>query len=220
MVGSDDLVDLLSGYVSQSGSDTAHDRCHIERVWKNVKVIAGGEGVEVGPVLTAATWLHDIVQLPKDHPDRARASTLSARKAWCILRDLGFGREDADAVAHAVSAHSFSGAIEPRTDEARILRDADRLDAIGAVGLARCFAVSGALGRKLWDVEDPFAKERPLDDRRFALDHFGAKLMRIEAEMCTGTGARLAAERSQVLRQFLDDLSRELTENSAQHRVA
>lgn len=220
MVGSDDLVDVLSGYSRGPNSDPAHDLGHVERVWKNVRVIARGEGVAVGPVLTAATWLHDVVQIPKDHPDRARASTLSGRKAWQIVRDLGFTREDADAVSHAVSAHSFSGGIEPRTDEARILRDADRLDAIGAVGLARCFAVSGALGRSLWDDSDPFAQDRLLDDRKFALDHFGAKLMRIEGEMCTATGARLAVKRSAVLQRFLDDLARELDEDSIQHRVA
>lgn len=210
MAGSDDLEALFLREAGDEGADPAHGRAHLRRVLANARRIADGEGVEVGPVLIAAACLHDIVALPKDHPNRAEASLMSSRRAWRIVRDAGFSREDSDGVAHAIAAHSFSGGVEPRTIEARILRDADRLDAIGAVGLARCFAVSGALGRTLWDTTDPFADDRDPDDSRFALDHFKVKLLRLEDDMATDTGRRLAAARSEVLRRFLDDLAREI----------
>ena len=210
MDGSGDLVALCLKQLGATASDVAHDRGHVLRVLSNAREIAAGEGVEVGAVLTAAAILHDIVALPKTHPERARASVLSSRKAWSLVRDMGFSREESDAVAHAVAAHSFSGEIEPQTAEARILRDADRLDALGAVGIARCFAVSGGLGRTLWHPDDPFAEARDLDDGRYALDHFATKLLRLGDDMATATGRRLAEARTEVLRRYLDDLAREI----------
>lgn len=210
MVGSADLEPLLLDIAARQPGDAAHDVGHIRRVLANAKTIAAGESVEVGPVLIASACLHDIVSLPKNHPDRSRSSILASRKAWQIVRDLGFKREDCDDVAHAVAAHSFSGGIEPLTPEARILRDADRLDALGATGIARVFAVSGALNRPLWDTDDPFAEARAVDDSRFALDHFETKLLRLAEGMTTGTGRRLAEARSDVMRRYLHDLSLEL----------
>ena len=211
MDGSDDLVRLLLKSQPRAGGDPAHDRGHVLRVWANVRAIAAGEGVAVGPVLTAAAILHDVVALPKNHPERSRAAEMSGRKGWAIVRDLGFAREDCDAVAHAIAAHSFSGGVAPATIEAKILRDADRLDALGAVGIARCFAVSGALSRPLWDAEDPFAQVRTVDDGRFALDHFAVKLLTLAEGMTTETGRQMAEARTDVIRRFLHDLSIELT---------
>ncbi|MFA9353024.1 hydrolase, partial [Escherichia coli] len=76
-----------------------------------------------------------------------------------------------------IEAHSFSAKIAPETLEAKIVQDADRLEALGAIGLARVFAVSGALGVALFDAEDPFARQRGLDDKQYALDHFQTKLL-------------------------------------------
>ncbi|HDO7482899.1 TPA: HD domain-containing protein, partial [Escherichia coli] len=76
-----------------------------------------------------------------------------------------FPAEKIEAVCHAIAAHSFSAQIAPLTTEAKIVQDADRLEALGAIGLARVFAVSGALGLALFDGEDPFAQHRPLDDK-------------------------------------------------------
>lgn len=86
----------------------------------------------------------------------------------------------------------FQRANRPLTTEAKIVQDADRLEALGAIGLARVFAVSGALGVALFDGEDPFAQHRPLDDKRYALDHFQTKLLKLPQTMQTARGKQLA----------------------------
>ncbi len=160
--------------------------------------------------LVAAACLHDLVTLPKDDPDRHTASRQSAEAARPILAAEGFSTEEIEAAAHAIEAHSYSAGVTPRTDAARILQDADRIEALGAIGLARVFAVSGALGRALWQGADPFAKQRQLDDSKWALDHFQTKLLRLPETMNTATGRALAHRRADRLRTYLGDLAEEL----------
>lgn len=93
--------------------------------------------------------------------------------------------------------------------EARILQDADRLDAIGAIGVARCFYTGGRLGQALYDAADPEAKARPYDDSRFALDHFHTKLINLALGFKTPTGARLARIRHDRMLCFLDEFRKE-----------
>lgn len=191
-------------------ADSAHDIGHVRRVWRNAQDIARGEGVEPSRALMAAAYLHDLVSLPKDHPDRKQASRLSAALAAPILQGLGLGEDEVTDASHAITAHSFSAGIPPETTTARILQDADRIEALGAIGLARVFAVSGALGRPLFSPEDPFARNRPLDDATYAVDHFAAKLLRLPETMTTATGRTLAEARAGVLRRYLSDLASEL----------
>jgi len=187
---------------AQEAADGAHDIGHLQRVWANARRIALDEGAVDWPVLEAAVWFHDLVNLPKDSPERAHASTLSAKAAVAFLRDDGFAAEKLDAVAHAIAAHSFSAGIAPETPEARILQDADRLEALGAIGLARMFLISGRMGGGILDMDDPLALNRPLDDKRFALDHLEVKLMRLPATMQTRTGRALAEERAEWMLSF------------------
>lgn len=163
-------------------------------------------------VILAACYFHDIVSLPKNHPERSQSSRLAARKTSDILRrDFpDFPPEHISAVAHAIEAHSFSAEIAPQSMEAKIVQDADRLEALGAIGLARVFAVSGALGVPLFDADDPFADARPLDDRAFALDHFQTKLLRLPDTMQTEMGRELARHNADFLIQFMAKLSAEL----------
>ena len=111
---------------------------------------------------------------------------------------------------HAIEAHSFSAAILPQSVEAKIVQDADRLEALGAIGLARVFAVSGALNTILFDANDPFADQRDLDDKKYALDHFQSKLLRLPETMQTEQGRALAVHNAQFLVQFMAKLSAEL----------
>lgn len=150
------------------------------------------------------------MNLPKNDPGRANASTLSAQAARPILRTLGFNEAEIEATAHAIAAHSFSAGIAPVTLEAKAVQDADRLEALGAIGLARVFVVAGQLGRALFHGDDPFAQHRPLDDARYAVDHFAVKLLRLPATMQTEAGKRLALERAAVMRDFLRSLAAEL----------
>ncbi len=192
------------------GSDTAHDLAHVKRVWANARVIASNEGRGDLRILIAAAYLHDLISLPKDHAQRHTSSALSAQAAEPILATLGYSADETAQVAHAITAHSYSASIPPETIEAEILQDADRLDALGAIGIARTFAVSGALGRPIYDLTDPFAKHRSLNDKEFAIDHWPQKLLQLPALMNTQSARILARERLILMRDFLAQLAREL----------
>jgi len=191
--------------------DAAHDISHFRRVWKTAQRIMVGQPVDALVVLTAC-YFHDIVSLPKNHPERSHSSRLAARKTRQILTDFfpEFPAERFPALEHAIEAHSFSAGIAPQTLEAKIVQDADRLEALGAIGLARVFAVSGALGVALFDADDPFADERELNDKQFALDHFQTKLLRLPETMQTEMGRELANQNAHFLVQFMAKLSAEL----------
>jgi uncharacterized protein len=146
--------------------------------------------------------LHDCVAIEKDSPQRALASWLAAEKATRILQTYSWPRDRILEVSHAIESHSYSGGIKPETLEAKILQDADRLDSIGLVGVARCFYTAGRMGSGLYDTADPAGENRALDDRRFAIDHFYKKLLNLAGSFQTTTGARLAAERDSRLRHF------------------
>ena len=111
---------------------------------------------------------------------------------------------------HAIHAHSFLARVEPITAEAKILQDADRMEAVGAIGLARVFYTAGQLNGALFDVDDPLAEEREPDDRRYALDHFQLKLLRLPAMMNTASGRRMAEGRAEYLREFLQRICLEI----------
>jgi len=192
-----------------SSDDGSHDIAHLQRVWSNAAAILAQEG-GAADIVAAATLLHDCVSVEKNDPLRAQASRLAARKAEGVLRSLGWENARIAQVAHAIEAHSFSAGIAPETLEARILQDADRLDAIGMVGVARCFYVAGRMGSALYDPADPEAAFRPLDDKRFAIDHFENKLFKLAAGFQTAEGTRLAALRQARLRRFLDEFLDEI----------
>ncbi|TGD63615.1 HD domain-containing protein [Tabrizicola sp. WMC-M-20] len=200
-----ELIRLWDG-----AQDAAHDLGHIDRVWANAKAIMGDEPRVDAQALQMAVIFHDAVNLAKDAPDRAMASTLSARAAGDWLAGQGWGADRIALVVHAIEAHSFSAAIAPRTAEARVLQDADRLEALGAIGLARMFAVTGAMGGTLFHATDPLGQHRPLDDRAFALDHLEVKLFGLAQTMQTPTGRAMAEERSEWMFSFRARLLREI----------
>ena len=200
--------------------DAAHDLAHVRRVVAWAGRLGAAERADLDVVLPAA-WLHDCVVLPKDHPARCQASRLAAERAAVWLRECGESGERVAAIAHAIEAHSFSAGVEPETVEARVVQDADRLDALGAVGVARCYATAGALGAALahptdpvptWadpDATPPATPPRPLDDRHYATDHFYTKLLRLPSTMRTRAGRTEAERRAAFLRAFLDQLALE-----------
>ena len=155
--------------------DGSHDLTHLARVWGFAREIQLAEGGSP-TVLFAATFFHDCIHVEKNDPDRRLAAIRSAKRASEILQGQGWPGERVAAVAHAIEAHSFSAGIAPRTIEARILRDADRLDSTGLVGIARCFYVAGRIGSALYHNTDPRGEDRRLDDMHYALDHFQTRL--------------------------------------------
>ena len=185
------------------GDDGSHDVAHLLRVFRNALRIHASEGGNAR-ILAASVLLHDCVAVEKNSPLRAQASRLAADKASAALKAMGWADADVVAVAHAITAHSFSANIAPESLEAKILQDADRMDAIGMVGAARCFYIAGRMGSGLYDPADPLAHERALDDKAFAIDHFETKLFKLADGFQTPTGRALAAERHARLKHVLD----------------
>jgi len=196
------LPRLFALAAADAHGDGAHDLNHLHRVWQTAQTLLRDHAEADVLVVMAACYLHDLVNLPKNHPDRARASTLAAELAVAKLREAGFPAGKLAAVAHAIEAHSFSAGIAPTTIEAMIVQDADRLDALGAVGLARLFYTAGRLGSALAHAGDPLGAARALDDKAYALDHIEVKLATLPATMQTAAGRRLGEARLQWLRQF------------------
>jgi uncharacterized protein len=183
-------------------ADGAHDANHLDRVWRNAKSLLADYPDADALVVLAACYLHDLVNLPKNDPARATASRRSAVLARERLPALGFPADKLDALAHAIEAHSFSAAITPHTLEAQIVQDADRLDGLGAVGLARMFYIAGRMGSSLAHGSDPLALARPLDDLAYSLDHIPVKLARLPGMMQTAAGRRLGEQRLALLEEF------------------
>ncbi len=127
-----------------------------------------------------------------------------------MLREAGVELVRRNAIVACIRDHAFSKGATPPSREAAVLQDADRLDAIGAVGVARCFATCTELKRPLFAPEDPFCDERSPDDKAFGLDHFFKKLLLLEAGMHTATARTLAAPRTAFLRAYLAALRSEL----------
>jgi uncharacterized protein len=190
-------------------SDTAHDITHTERVTANAKMIADNLDSD-RQIVIAAAWLHDCVSLPKDHPDRKKTSVLSADRAVKFLAAQDFPEVKLDQVHHAIAAHSFSAGIKPETTEAKILQDADRLDALGAIGISRCLLVAGQLGRTLHHPVDPFCKERTPDDSEWTIDHFYSKLFKLPGKMQTEPGKEIANKRVEFMKKYLEELAGEI----------
>jgi uncharacterized protein len=202
-------------------ADGSHDLGHFQRVWRIAREINREEGEPADLlILLASAYFHDLVSLPKNHPDRREASRLGAGRAVDLLKERweDFPSGKLEGVRHAIHAHSFSARVDPLTAEARILQDADRMEALGAIGLARVWYSAGQMGQSLFDPADPLAAARVADDQRFALDHFQLKLLRLPGRMNTPAGRRMAESRAQYLREFLDRICREILGGSPDDR--
>lgn len=205
----DELERRCAAHLDAADGDAAHDAQHVRRVVANAKRLAEAEGAPLAVVVPAA-WLHDCVHVAKDSPDRARASRLAADEATRLLRAWGYDETLLDDIAHAIEAHSFTAGITPRTSAARVVQDADRLDALGAVGLARTLMLGGAMRRPLYEPSDPFCEHRPADDGASTIDHFYTKLLHLPERMQTMAGRWEADRRVGVLQEFLAALRREI----------
>lgn len=201
-----DCLDFLTEHMAV---DPAHDLSHVKRVVQNTLQLTA---IEKGnaKVTVPAAWLHDCVCVPKDSPQRKHASRLAADAALQFLESLDYPTGLLPQIHHAIAAHSFSARIATETLEARIVQDADRLEALGAIGITRCFLTGGSMGTPLYDGADPFAKNRTADDRQYTLDHFYCKLLGLAATMQTAAGKREALKRTDFMQNFLTQLGAEI----------
>jgi len=204
------LEEICEIFLKESSeTDSAHDLGHTKRVVANAKIILNTEAADT-EIVIASAWLHDCVILPKNHPDREKASQLAAQKSAEFLNSIEFPDHKIDGVIHAIEAHSFSAGIKPKTKEAEIVQDADRLDALGAIGIARCFTVGGQLERPLYNPDDPFCESRKPNDQMWNVDHFYAKLFKLPDTMNTEGARNEANSRAEFMRSYLDQLKSEI----------
>jgi uncharacterized protein len=190
-------------------NDSAHDFEHIMRVYKNAQKICKKEKIDPKLVLSAVL-LHDIVSYPKSDKRSKLSSVQSAELSKKILQNYNFSGEEIKIVSDAIRDHSFSKNKIPQTIEGKILQDADRLDALGAVGIARVFAVAGSENRPFYNKSDPFCSKRDPDDKKWTLDHFYKKLFRLESLMNTNSGRIEAKRRIKILKDFVSELKNEI----------
>jgi len=200
---------FLEFYKSYTFEDASHDIYHFKRVWKTARLILENESADE-LVILAGCYFHDIVSFEKNDPRRSESSKIAAIKTGEILTELDFPKDKIDAVKHCVEAHSFSANIETKTIEAKIVQDSDRMEAIGAIGIARCFYTAGRMKSELFHPENPLGENRDLDDKKYALDHFKVKLLKLPETMQTESGKKLAQERAEVLTQFMNQLNSEI----------
>jgi len=190
--------------------DPAHGWEHIERVYKLALYIAEQESADTF-IVGIAALLHDIGRLSNEQKQHhAESSVIMARE---ILSTFDINTNRRQAILHAIATHSFSLGIEPRTLEAKVLQDADRLDSLGAIGVLR-WAITGTVRRtsetQIYHPDDPFAEQHIPDDRHYMLDHFFTKLLKLSSTMSTQTGRVLAEQRTAFMHAYLDQLRKEL----------
>jgi uncharacterized protein len=191
-------------------ADSAHDFDHVLRVAAMADRIAQAEGADQD-VVQAAALLHDIGL----DEGRAGHETSAANRAREILSAQGYDAAFCSSVAHAIEAHRFRSGPAPQTLEAKVLFDADKLDAIGAIGVARAFAFGAHRGQKLWGEVPPDYVDQmdggDADPRRHTAVHeFHVKLSKIKDRMFTATGKQIAAERHAFMVKFYEQLELEV----------
>ena len=193
---------------SRLDDDAAHDMGHLTRV-ADWTVRLAGDAV-TARVCIAAALLHDIVNIPKTHPDRARASEQSAAVARALLPQFDFTTDEITSIADAIRDHSFSRGAVPESTLGKALQDADRLEALGVIGTFRCVATGVRFDAEFFHATDPWASHRPLDDAHYSVDHYFTKLLRLPATFHTTGGRDEAERRADVMRRLLESLALEL----------
>lgn len=198
------MLTLSQAQILYDSADAAHAFDHVLRVLALAEHIAQAEGADLEIVRTA-TLLHDVARNEPDHHLRG------AERAREIL--AGCPAERVDAVCHAIEAHRFRRGPAPATLEAACLCDADKLDAIGAIGVARAIAYSVSHGHRLWSqpLDQIDADAPPPAGADYTPSHeFVYKLARIAERLITPTARALAAERHTVMAAFFHQLDREV----------
>jgi uncharacterized protein len=201
------LCELVQSRCARNGP--AHDFLHVMRVAENARRIGVVESADLDVVLPAAL-LHELFNYPKGHPQSHLSGEVCAEHAADALRQEGCPAHLIDAIGECIRTHAFSRGLVPATIEGKVLQDADRLDAIGAIGIARCFATCAEMGVPFYQPDDPFCRQREPDDKRWGLDHFYCKLLRIPDGLHTATARAIASERLGLMKSFLEQLGHEI----------
>lgn len=191
----------------------SHDWEHVERVLKLSLHIGRIEGADM-EVLEAAALLHDIGRTCQD---RSQGEVCHAEKgadfAKKILKDLGVEKEKTESILHCILHHRYRDGRKPQTLEAKILFDADKLDSIGAVGIARAFLFAGEVGAKLHNADTDLSTTESYSREDTAFREFQLKLKHVKNSLFTLEGKHLAEERHQFMETFFARLNEETQGN-------
>ena len=193
------------------GAESGHDFDHVLRVLALAERLARAEGADVEIVRTAAL-LHDIARADEDATNSGDHAQMAAERARALLVERGVAPKRAGAVAHAIAAHRFRGTTTPQTLEAKILFDADKLDSIGAIGIARAYAISGVLNQRLWSdvAPDAVATRDQHNSNHTAVAEFVVKLSKVRERVHTAAARQIADERHAYMAAFFERLGREV----------
>lgn len=187
----------------------SHDWDHSQRVYRLCRRIGVREGADL-LVLAAAAYLHDIGRADQDRSSGRRCHAESgAAMAWQMLRDCPLSGARRENIVHCVAAHRFRRGETPRTVEAKVLFDADKLDAIGAVGVARAFLFAGELGARLHSPTVDVSRQAAYSINDTGYREYVVKLSKIGSRMLTATGRHLAEDRHRFMADFFDRFLKE-----------
>ena len=208
------MITIEEAEAYYSGKDAAHDFEHVLRVLKLAERIGEAEGADMD-ILRAAVLLHDVARVAEDEGGPCHAET-GAQRAREIL--AGHPEDKVEAVAHAIATHRFRSSAVPQTLEARILYDADKLDAIGAIGVARAYAIAGRHAQRLWATVSLAHAERSIEEARgdiadaehTPVHEYIFKLSRLKDSLFTATARAIAMDRHDYMAQFFQRLQQEV----------
>lgn len=205
------MYQQIEAYMLNCMKDSAHDKDHVYRVLHNAMTIACTETVAEMDVLIAASLLHDIARAEQMADPAICHAQAGAEKAYVFLMSIGWNEERAEHVRQCIRTHRFRKGQPPQSIEAKILYDADKLDAVGAIGIARTLMFNGAVGRSLFSVaEDGRILPGSADEPDSFLREYQCKLTRLYDGFLTEWGALQARAQQQHAQQFVRDLLTEV----------
>lgn len=190
------------------GVSPSHDWHHVLRVRNTALDLAERENANPR-ILDHAAVLHDIGRAREDRGKIDDHARWSAEEARGLLEDRGYDNTLVDAITHCIRSHRYSNDVEPESREAKILCDADNLDALGAIGVARTFAYSGEQHRPLADGDCP-PEADDTEVGRTGLNHLVKKILTLRDRMYTPSGRELAEKRHRVVEDFVEQLRDEI----------
>ena len=201
---SDSLINYIKSVAKNMfhGASGSHDWDHTLRVGKLCERIGPVEGVDMDVLLIAA-YLHDIGRCFQDASNGGVChAEKGAQMAWPIVKKLTISEKQKENIIHCVKSHRFRGNHAPKTVEAKVLFDADKLDAIGAVGVARAYLFAGEIGARLHNPDISVEKSKPYSKDDTGFREFKVKLSRIKDRMLTKEGRKIAKERHAFMESF------------------
>ena len=204
-----DYSPFLQAAREASSRDPAHDFSHVERVRKNAELLLKEVKAD-SDIVIPAILLHELFNYPKGHPQSRYSGDVCAELARGVLDEADYPLAKREKVLDCIRFHSFSRGVIPEHIEGKIVQDADRLDAIGAIGIARLFATCAEMGQPFYDPRDPFGDHRQHDDKEYGLDHFYVKLFKLADGMHTEAARRIAHERTEFMEAYIAQLRREI----------